>query len=119
MRWAFSGKSAAVTAMLVLVAVALVSAGTMAAVARPDEYGGASFSVAYAPYTAGPVVNEEQPYAPYTAGPVVREEIRPYAPYTAGPVIPNSELPYAPYTAGPVVREQPVTPDPYGHYPYR
>jgi hypothetical protein len=85
---------------VVVVTVALVSMGSVAAFARPDEFGGAAFTAPYAPYTAGPVVNEE-PYAPYTAGPVVREETRPYAPYTAGPVVPKTELPYAPYTAVP------------------
>jgi len=104
--------------LALVLAVALVLMGTVAAVARVDRYGGASFSVPYAPYTAGPVVSEE-PYAPYTAGPVVREEFRPYAPYTAGPVVTPSELPYAPYTAGPVVPEVPKAPDPFGHYPYR
>lgn len=80
-----------------LVAVlAFVLAIAPFAYAMVDEFGGASFSVAYAPYTAGPVVTEVEPYAPYTAGPVVREEIPPYAPYTAGPVVPEEE-PYAPY----------------------
>ena len=75
----------------------LVVAMTSVAYARFDEFGGASFTAVYAPYTAGPVVAEEEPYAPYTAGPVVREEPIPYAPYTAGPVV--RETPYAPYTA--------------------
>jgi hypothetical protein len=106
------------SSLALVLAVALVLMGTVAAFGIPDEFGGASFAVPYAPYTAGPVVDEE-PYAPYTAGPVVREEFRPYAPYTAGPVVPTDELPYAPYTAGPVVPEVPEQPDPFGHYPYR
>lgn len=106
------------SALVLALSLALVLTGTVAATARPDEFGGASFALPYAPYTAGPVVDEE-PYAPYTAGPVVREETRPYAPYTAGPVVPSDELPYAPYTAGPVVPETPKAPDPFGHYPYR
>jgi len=106
------------SALVLTLTVALVLLGSAAAFAVPDEFGGASFAVPYAPYTAGPVVDDE-PYAPYTAGPVVREEVRPYAPYTAGPVVPLSELPYAPYTAGPVVSEAPEAPDPFGHYPWR
>jgi len=106
------------SSLAVVLAIALVLMGTVAAFAIPDEFGGTSFVLPYAPYTAGPVVDEE-PYAPYTAGPVVREEFRPYAPYTAGPVVPTSELPYAPYTAGPVVPEVSEQPDPFGHYPYR
>ena len=98
-------------------AVALILASTAGfAYALVDEFGGASFTAPYAPYTAGPVVREEtRPYAPYTAGPVVREnELRPYAPYTAGPVVRENELePYAPYTAGPVVREDPRPYAPY------
>jgi len=105
-------------ALVLVLAVGLLLLGTASAVARVDEFGGASFSVPYAPYTAGPVVNDE-PYAPYTAGPVVREQFRPYAPYTAGPVVPSDSEAYAPYTAGPVVREAPASPDPLGHYPNR
>lgn len=103
--------------VVLVLAVALVLLGA-SAMALHDEFGGASFTIPYAPYTAGPVVDDE-PYAPYTAGPVVREEALPYAPYTAGPVVPPSELPYAPYTAGPVVPEDSTVPDPYAHYPYR
>ncbi len=98
-------------------AVALILATTAGfAFALLDEFGGASFTAPYAPYTAGPVVREEtRPYAPYTAGPVVREDdSRPYAPYTAGPVVREDEPePYAPYTAGPVVREDPRPYAPY------
>lgn len=88
-------------------ALVFIFAMTSLAVARVDQFGGASYSAAYAPYTAGPVVEEEKPYAPYTAGPVVSEGVEPYAPYTAGPVVPEvtESLPYAPYTAGPVVPE--------------
>jgi hypothetical protein len=108
------------SSLALVLAVALVLIGTVTAFAVVDEFGGASFSVPYAPYTAGPVVGEEaRPYAPYTAGPVVREEVRPYAPYTAGPVVREEPRPYAPYTAGPVVGEVPEAPDPFGHYPFR
>jgi hypothetical protein len=86
-----------------------------AAFAILDEFGGASYTAPYAPYTAGPVVAELEEYAPYTAGPVVREEFRPYAPYTAGPVVREEPRPYAPYTAGPVVPEEDV-PERIGNY---
>jgi hypothetical protein len=94
-------------------ALVFIFAMTSLAVARVDQFGGASQSVPYAPYTAGPVVPDERPYAPYTAGPVVPEvsEPLPYAPYTAGPVVPD-QTPYAPYTAGPVVPEV----EPYAPY---
>lgn len=96
-RWASQG------ALIVALMFILMTASV--ALARVDPFGGAPFSVAYAPYTAGPVIHlTTRPYAPYTAGPVVRVE-RPYAPYTAGPVIHETERPYAPYTAGPVVVE--------------
>ena len=70
-------------------------------------YSSQSVTKPYAPYTAGPVVQDE-PYAPYTAGPVVREV--PRAAYT-----PGEEVPYAPYTAGPVVGEE--AQEPYAPYP--
>lgn len=89
--------------LVVVFAAVLVLSVMMASVAlaRLDQFGGASVTVPYAPYTAGPVVAEE-PYAPYTAGPVVREV--PFAPFT------DTSEPYAPYTAGPVVREVPFAP---------
>jgi len=117
--------------IVLMLAFALVLMGTMSAGARLDQFGGAAVVVPYAPYTAGPVVDDRpyapytagpvvreefRPYAPYTAGPVVREEFRPYAPYTAGPVVTPSDLPYAPYTAGPVVRESDKTPDRIGQF---
>ena len=89
---------------LLVFAFVLVFAMASVAVAQLYTDGGLS-AAPYAPYTAGPVVNEV-PYAPYTAGPVVREV--PYAPYT--------EKPYAPYTAGPCVREVPYAP--YTEKPY-
>ncbi len=97
----FGGDSQALTLGVMLVAVvALVFAMADVALARVDALGGDTFSLAYAPYTAGPVVQETviAPYAPYTAGPVVpQSRIEPYAPYVAGPVIHDSDLlPYAP-----------------------
>jgi hypothetical protein len=103
--------------VMTLVVLAAMLAMTSVAFAVVDEFGGGSFSAAYAPYTAGPVVTEEEAYAPYTAGPVVREEKAgsvPYAPYTAGPVV-GEEFPYAPYTAGPVVKEE-APPERIGNY---
>jgi|GEM_PF-3546659 len=88
---------------VVFVAVlALSLAMASIAVARLDPFGGAPVAAPYAPYTAGPVVPEEEQYAPYTAGPVV-PEVPPYAPYTAGPVV-HEVWPYAPYT-----EEAPIT----------
>ena len=104
--------SARVRLIGLVMAFVLVMSMESAAFAIVDQFGGASYSAPYAPYTAGPVVPEAEaedtrPYAPYTAGPVVPEQeadTRPYAPYTAGPVVPEVETrPYAPYTAGPVV----------------
>lgn len=86
-------------ARMIALTMVLVLTLTIAsiAVARVDEFGGATFAAPYAPYTAGPVVpdTESRPYAPYTAGPVVPEtklDSRPYAPYTAGPVVPDSSV---------------------------
>jgi hypothetical protein len=81
--------------MVLVVALALIVPTASVAFAVVDEFGGESFTAAYAPYTAGPVV-DEQPYAPYTAGPVVGESAaEPYAPYTAGPVVREE---FAPFT---------------------
>ena len=58
--------------VVLALAVALVLTMTQIAFAIADEFGGASFTAPYAPYTAGPVVNEDvEPYAPYEAGPVI------------------------------------------------
>jgi len=89
--------SARVRLIGLVTAFVLVMSMASAAFAIVDEYGGASYSAPYAPYTAGPVVPEQEgdtrPYAPYTAGPVVPEiETRPYAPYTAGPTV-GSDVP--------------------------
>lgn len=76
---------------VVVLALVLVMGITPMAYAMVDEFGGASFSAPYAPYTATKILTPQEanaPYAPYTAGPVVRET-RPYAPYTAGPVVPE------------------------------
>lgn len=66
--------------IVLILALAFVLSQASVAYPRTDEFGGASFTVPYAPYTAGPAVSEVEPYAPYTAGPVVRE-IRPYTEY--------------------------------------
>jgi len=86
--------------VLALVVIMVLTTASIA-FARVDQFGGATTSASYAPFT----VTETEPYAPYTAGPVVREVFRPYAPYTAGPVVGETGEPYAPYTAGPVVHE--------------
>jgi hypothetical protein len=66
----------------IVLAIVLVLAMTSVAAAGLIREGNGK-SIAYAPYTAGPVVREvpfaaytEVPYAPYTAGPVVREQQR-------------------------------------------
>ena len=80
----FGGDSQALTLGVMLVAVvALVFAMADVALARVDALGGDTFSLAYAPYTAGPVVPQSriEPYAPYVAGPVIHDsDLLPYAP---------------------------------------
>ena len=61
--------------VVALVVLAAMLTMTSVAFAVLDEFGGGSFRAAYAPYTAGPVVTEEEAYAPYTAGPVVRRSL--------------------------------------------
>jgi hypothetical protein len=87
-----------------IIALMFLLSLTGTALARHDTFGGAAFTLAFAPYT--------EQYAPYTAGPVIHEsDLALYAPYT--------EKEYAPYGAGPVVHGSDVAPLPYGHYPLR
>lgn len=65
------GSRIAIAGLVLVVAVALALFVASFAAARPDALGGDSFTAAYAPYTAGPVVSEIEQYAPYEAGPVI------------------------------------------------